>query len=40
MKNLLILLEHLMTTAAKLLGLAGARAVVADTEHHLLLLAT
>ena len=29
-----------MTTVAKLLGLAGARAVVTDTDHHLLSLAT
>ena len=40
MKNLLLLLVHLLTTVAKLLGLAGARAVVTDTDHHLLSLAT
>jgi len=40
MKNLLVLLVHLLTTAAKLQGLVGARAVVADTEYHLLSLAT
>jgi len=31
MKNLLILLAHLLTTIAKLLGPSGARAVVADS---------
>jgi len=31
MKNLLILLAHLLTTVAKLLGPGGARAVVADS---------
>ena len=31
MKDLLILLTHLLTTAAKLLGPGGARAVVADS---------
>ena len=30
MKDLLVLLAHLLTTIAKLLGPAGARAVVAD----------
>jgi hypothetical protein len=40
MKNLLVLFVHLLTTVVKFLGLAGARAVVADTEHHLLSLAT
>jgi hypothetical protein len=39
MKDLLILLAHLLTTAAKLLGPGGARAVVADSllmKHRLL----
>jgi hypothetical protein len=31
MKDLLILLAHLLTTVAKLLGPGGARAVVADS---------
>ena len=31
MKDLLIVLAHLLTTAAKLLGPGGARAVVADS---------
>jgi putative transposase len=31
MKDLLILLAHLLTTVAKLPGLGGARAVVADS---------
>jgi len=31
MKDLLILLVHLLTTVAKLLGPGGARAVVADS---------
>ncbi len=31
MKDLLILLAHLLTTIAKLLGLGGAKAVVADS---------
>jgi hypothetical protein len=31
MKDLLILLIHLLTTIAKLLGPGGARAVVADS---------
>ncbi len=31
MKDLLILLMHLLTTVAKLLGPGGARAVVADS---------
>ena len=31
MKDLLILLAHLLTTVAKLLGPGGARAIVADS---------
>ena len=31
MKELLILLAHLLTTVAKLLGPGGARAIVADS---------
>jgi hypothetical protein len=31
MKDMLVLLAHLLTTIAKLLGPAGARAVVADS---------
>jgi hypothetical protein len=31
MKDLLVLLAHLLTTVAKLLGPGGARAVVADS---------
>jgi len=31
MKNLLLLLAHLLTTLAKLLGPGGARAIVADS---------
>jgi hypothetical protein len=31
MKNMLLLLAHLLTTIAKLLGPGGARAVVADS---------
>jgi len=31
MKDLLVLLAHLLTTLAKLLGPGGARAVVADS---------
>jgi len=40
MKNLLVLLVYLLPTAAKLLGLAGTSADVADTQYHLLSLAT
>jgi hypothetical protein len=40
MKNLLVLLVHLLNKAAKLLELAGTSAIVADTNHHLLSLAT
>ena len=39
MKNLLVLLAHLVATAAKLLGLNDAKAVAADTEYYLLSLA-
>jgi hypothetical protein len=31
MKDLLILLTHLLTTIAKLLGAGGAKAVIADS---------
>jgi hypothetical protein len=31
MKDLLVLLAHLLTTLAKLLGLGGAKAIVADS---------
>jgi hypothetical protein len=41
MKDLLVLLAHLLTTLAKLLGPGGARAIVADSllmKHQLLII--
>ena len=40
MKNMLVLLVLLLTTAAILLELDGSRSIVTDTNHHLLSLAT
>jgi putative transposase len=41
MKEMLVLLAHLLTTIAKLLGPGGARAIVADSlllKQHLLII--